>query len=104
MVDLRQINWMRQQWRSFRRLLFGAIGVIWLFCSVGIIWPHEQFWVRMSLLFMLLVSTLYALRLLWVTFRSLRDLDRRAAEIRCAEAASLQTQSTPSRVRAEPPG
>ena len=91
MVDLRQINWMKQQWRLFRRLLCGAVGVVWLFCSAGILLaPPEYFWVRMSMLFMLVLSTLYAVRLTWVTFRNLRALDRRAAEIRAEEALARQ--------------
>jgi hypothetical protein len=96
MVDLRQIGWMKQQWRRFRQLLFGAVGVIWLFCCAGILFaPADYFWVRMSLLFMLAVSSLYALRLTWVAFRSLRKLDRRAAEIRAEETLAGQQQSAP---------
>ena len=44
MNDLRQITWMRSQWKRFRNLIWGATGAIWLICSSGILfWAKKIF-------------------------------------------------------------
>lgn len=96
--DLRQIAWMRQQWRRFRQLLWGATGAVWLLCCSGILLAsEEQLLIRLALLLMLLLSSIYAIRL-WLGARGeIKELERQAIELRVAMNEQKKGQSKPSR-------
>jgi hypothetical protein len=97
-TDLRQIAWMRQQWRRFRQLLWGATGAVWLLCCTGIILANEeQLLVRLALLLMLLLSSIYAIRLWLDARREIKGLERQAIELRVAMNEQKKGQSKPSR-------
>lgn len=86
-MNLRDIAWMRVQWKRFRRVLGGATGVVWLLCCTGIILMGGEeeiqwFWARMALLFMLASSTAVSLWLFFTAWREMRRLKDLAAEIR----------------------
>ncbi|MEW6749945.1 MAG: hypothetical protein AB1505_03095 [Candidatus Latescibacterota bacterium] len=81
--DLRRIAWLRLQWRSYCRLLWGATASVWLLCATGVVLlGSDRFIVRAALGFMMLVSTAYTVRLLFHARRQARDLERRAVEVR----------------------
>lgn len=67
MLELHDIAWMRLQWKSFKRLLGGATGMVWLLFSSGVPFlPEEEegetsFWLRISLLVYLFISTVISL-------------------------------------------
>jgi len=85
-TDLRQIYWMRSQWKRFRQILFGSTGAAWLVCCAGIIWlGQEQFLLLLSLVFMLFVVTGLFIYLLIVIRRELKALERDALELRAAQ-------------------
>lgn len=96
MVDLRQLAWMRLQWKRFRRLLWGATGAVWLVCCSGILLAGEdQLLVRAALLLMLVASTACSIRLLLTIRRETKALDRRAIEIRTALVREKQVKTRP---------
>ena len=97
MVDLRQIAWMRLQWKRFRHLLWGATGAVWLVCCSGIILAEEdQLLVRAALLLMLVASTVCSIRLLFTIRRETKALERRAIELRVALMREKQAKMRPS--------
>ena len=67
MLELRDIAWMRLQWKRFKHLLSGATGMVWLLFSSGVPFPPQEeedetsFWARISLLVYLFISTLVSL-------------------------------------------
>ncbi|MFT5091040.1 MAG: hypothetical protein ACI906_000474 [Candidatus Latescibacterota bacterium] len=84
--DLRQIYWMRSQWKRFRHILWGSTGAAWLVCCAGIILlGHEQFLLMLALVFMFLVVTGLFIYLLIVIRRELKALEREAIEVRAAQ-------------------
>jgi len=96
MVDLRQIAWMRLQWKHFRRLLWGATGAVWLVCGSGILLTGEdQLLVRAALLLMFAASTACSIRLLLTVRRETKALERRAIEIRAALVREKQAKTHP---------
>jgi len=97
MVDLRDVAWMRVQWKVFRRILLAATGVVWLLCSSGIILLKDDeqfqwFYARMALLLMLVVSTGVSLWLFVVAWRELRHLRRVARELRLTQLRAEQEE------------
>ena len=85
--DLRQITWMRGQWKRFRRILWGCSGAAWLLCCAGIIIVgQEQFLIMVALAFMFLVVTGVFIYLFFVSRRESKDLERKAIAIRAALA------------------
>lgn len=104
MVDLRDVAWMRVQWKVFRRILFGATGFVWLLCSSGIILLKDDeqfqwFYARMSLLLMLVVSTGVSLWLFAVAWRELRHLKKMATELQLEQLRAAQEKQEASRRR-----
>ena len=104
MVDLRDVAWMRVQWRVFRRILLGATAVVWLLCSSGIVLLRDDeqfqwFYVRMALLAMLVASTLVSLWLFGAAWRELRHLKQVGTEIRLAQLRAEQEKRKPKRRR-----
>ena len=95
MIDLRDIAWMRVQWKRFRRMLGGATGMIWLLCSSGVIFiggeeEHQWFYARMALLCMLIASTVVSIWLFVAARRELKELDRVAVEMQAEEAQTAK--------------
>lgn len=91
MSDLGDILWMRNQWQRFRRLLLGAIGLVWALCTSGILVlnsedPAQWFYTRWALLGLLTVATLVAVWLFAHATREIRSLGRLAVEARLEEA------------------
>ena len=96
MVDLRQIAWMRLQWKRFRRLLWGATGAIWLVCCGGVLLAgDDQLLVRAALLLMLVASTACSIRLLLTARRETKALERRAIEMRAALVQEKKAKMRP---------
>jgi hypothetical protein len=95
---------MRHQWRRFRRLLSGALGVVWLLCTSGILYlpteedPTQWYYARMALLAMLAASTLVTLWLWARATREIRHLSQRATEARL-EAARREREERRKRPR-----
>lgn len=86
-TDLRQIYWMRSQWKRFRRILWGSSGAAWLVCCAGIIFlGEEQFLLLLALVFMLFVVTGLLIYLLVVVHRELKVLEREAIQLRAAQS------------------
>ena len=84
--DLRQIYWMRSQWKRFRHILWGSTGAAWLVCCAGIILlGHEQFLLMLALVFMFLVVTGLFIYLLIVIRREFKALEHEAIEVRAAQ-------------------
>jgi len=97
MVDLRQIAWMRLQWKRFRRLLWGALGAVWLVCCSGILLAgEEQLLVRAALLVMLVASTVCSVVLFLIARRETKALERQALEIRAEMTRERQAKMHPS--------
>ena len=95
--DLRQIAWMRLQWKRFRRLLLGATGAVWVLCSSGILLAgEEEFLVRIALLAMLVTATGLSLRYFWSAHREIKELERKTIEIRAALIQEKQTKARKS--------
>ncbi len=92
MLELRDVAWMRLQWKRFRRLLGGATGMFWLLCSNGVLFlPEEEdgetwFWARISLLVCLFCSTIVSLWLYIAARREIKRLERVSADMRIEEA------------------
>ena len=94
-LDLRQISWMRLQWKRFRNLLWGGTGAVWLLCCSGILLVDEKlFVVRIALLIMLAVSTGLGAWLFWAARREIKLLERKAIE---ARAEALRKAKSPER-------
>ena len=93
-LDLRQIAWMRLQWKRFRNLLWGGTGAVWLLCCSGILLVDEgQFLVRMALLIMLAVSTVLGVWFLWTARREIKTLERMAIEVRAEAIRNAKAHS-----------
>jgi len=87
-LDIRQIGWIRQQWKRFRRLLWGALGGVWLFCCVGILYLtefQEGIALPLAMVIMLVISTVVGAYLHVVVYRRLKELDRMIIERRAEE-------------------
>ena len=83
--DLRQIAWMRVQWKRFRRILWGCSGAAWLLCCASIILVGpEQFMILVSLVFMFLVVTGVFIYLFFVSRQERKTLEQKAIAIRTA--------------------
>jgi small-conductance mechanosensitive channel len=96
---------MRQQWKRFRRMLWGAVGAVWLFCCVGILYLTtftESFVLPMALLLMLVLTTGVGLHLMIVVYRRLKELERMIVEQRAAELQE-QAKRAPGAAAAVPP-
>ena len=107
MVDLRDVAWMRVQWRIFRRILLGATGVVWLLCSSGIVLlrddeQYQWFYVRMALLVMLAASTVVSLWLFVVAWRELRHLKHVGTEIQLEQLRAQHEKRQAKRRRRRP--
>lgn len=108
-MDLRDLAWMRAQWKRFRRVLSGATGVVWLMCCTGIILmggeeETQWFWARMALLFMLASSTAVSVWLFFTAWREMRRLHDLAASIRIEQMeAERQEKKRKRRRPAAPP-
>lgn len=98
-IDLRQITWMRAQWKRFRRILWGCSGAAWLVCCAGIILVgQEQFLVMLALVFMFVVVTGVFIYLFFVSRRESKNLERQASAIRTAlaeQALAARNEDTP---------
>ena len=82
-VNLRQIPWMRAQWKRFRRILWGCSGAAWLFCCAGIIFVgQKQLPVLIALAFMVLIVTGVFIYLFYVSRRDSKNIERQAIAIR----------------------
>ncbi len=93
-TDLRQIYWMRSQWKRFRRILWGCTGAAWLVCCAGIILlGEEQFLLLLALVFMFMVVSGLLVYLLIVVRRELKMLERDAIELRAAQSQPEGKQS-----------
>jgi len=106
-MELRDIAWMRVQWKRFQRVLGGATGVVWLMCCSGIILMGNQeevqwFWARMSLLFMLASSTAVSLWLFYTAWREMRRLKALAADLRVAQLQAEREKKKRHRGRRKP--
>ena len=104
-MQLRDIAWMRLQWKRFKRLLGGATVMVWLLCSSGIIFlPVEEteevswFWARIALLVCLVLSTVAGLWLFISARREIKKLERLGAEMRLEEVRA-QRERAPRRHR-----
>ena len=85
MLDLRQLTWMVQQWRRFRRLVLAATGAIWVLCCSGVLLlPEEDFIPRIALLAMLILCTGVGIYLTVVARREIKQLERLIIESRTA--------------------
>ena len=86
-VDLRQITWMRAQWKRFRRILWGCSGAAWLFCCAGILFVgQKQLPILIALAFMFLIVTGVFIYFFYVSRRESKNLERQAIAIRTALA------------------
>ena len=97
MPDLKDILWMRLQWKRFRRMLGGALGLVWLLCCSGIVFigaedDNEWFAARMALLAMLVASSGVTVWLFIVAQRELRSLRVMADTLRL-EAANAKHEA-----------
>lgn len=107
MLDTRQIGWIRQQWKRFRRLLWGALGGVWLFCCVGILYLtefQEGIALPLAMLVMLVVSTVVGAYMHVVVYRRLKELDRMIIEKRAEELRDRGHQAAGSGSAGAPPG
>ena len=69
-------------------MLWGAVGAVWLFCCVGILYLTEfepGFALPMAMMVMLLLSTVVGAYLQWITHRRLKELSRMIIEKRAEE-------------------
>ena len=95
-TDLRQIAWMQQQWKRFRRLVWGSAGAVWMLCGSGILLlAEEAFIVRMALLLMLIVSVALTVYLLVAARRERKRLDRLTIEMRALQQQEKTQKSAP---------
>ena len=86
-ADLRQITWMRAQWKRFRRILWGCSGAAWLFCCAGILFVgQKQLPILIALAFMFLIVTGVFIYFFYVSRRESKNLERQAIAIRTALA------------------
>ena len=84
-VDLRQITWMRAQWKRFRHILWGCGGAAWLLCCAGIIFVgQKQLPVLIALALVFLIVTGVFIFLFYVSRRESKNLERQAIAIRTA--------------------
>ncbi len=103
MLELRDVAWMRLQWKRFKRLLGGATGMVWLLCSSGVlILPEEEdgvtwFWARISLLVCLFLSTIVSLWLYIAARREIKRLERVSSDMRIEEAKEQRERTAPRR-------
>ena len=96
-IELRQISWMQQQWKRFRRLIWGSAGAMWVLCGSGILLLSEEaFIVRMALLVMLIVSVVLTIYLLVAARRERKRLDRLMIEMRALQQQEKAQKSAPS--------
>lgn len=107
--ELRDIIWMRQQWRSFRRLLIGAISAVWVMCTSGLLIlrvddaeAEQWFYARMSLLIMLGASSLVTVWLFARATREISQLGRDATDMRLAQIRKGREEKRQQRPRRPP--
>ena len=98
MLHLRDIAWMRLQWKRFKRLLGGATGLVWLLFSSGVLFlPEEEdgetwFWARISLLVCLVLSTIVSVWLFFAARREIKRLEGVSADMRIEQAEALRAR------------
>ena len=86
-VDLRQITWMRAQWKRFSRNFWGCSGAAWLLCCAGIIFVgQKQLPVLIALALVFLIVTGVFIFLFYVSRRESKNLERQAIAFRTALA------------------
>ena len=74
-ADLRQIHWMRTQWKRFRRILWGCTVAAWMLCCAGIILVGaEQLLILVALVFLFFVVTGVFIYLLFISRRETKKL------------------------------
>jgi hypothetical protein len=82
-MDLRQIGWVRSQWKRFRSTLCVCTGIAWVICCAGIVLvDRENLPILLGLAFMLAVVTGLSIYLLWTIRRQLQALDKQAIKRR----------------------
>ena len=82
MVNLRQIAWIRREWKRFLTTLFVATFGVWVFCCLGIVVVGAEYpMVRLALFFMLLASTGAWAYFSVSSWRELRQLKRLATDL-----------------------
>ena len=102
MNDLRQIAWMRRQWRRFLLLLWGATALLWPLCLSGALFlGPEAVPVRLALLAMLALTTGACVRFSREACRRLAELEHQAAAARAHSV--LKEQKAARRPGAPPP-
>lgn len=88
-IDLRQIAWMRSQWKRFRHILCICTGIAWLVCCAGIVLlGRDDLPILLAMIFMLLIVTGLFAYLLLMTRRELKSLDAQAVELRAQATRS----------------
>jgi hypothetical protein len=107
--ELRDIIWMRQQWRSFRRLLIGAISAVWVMCTSGLLIlraadpeAEQWFYARLALLTMLGASTLVTVWLFAKANLEISQLGRDATDLRFAQIRKDREEKGQQRPRRPP--
>lgn len=82
-IDLRQLSWVINQWKRFRRVLCVCTGLAWCICCTGIALSEpEDLLIILSLAFMLIAVTGLSAHLLWTIRRELQSLDKQVVELR----------------------
>lgn len=82
-VDLRQLSWIRTQWKRFRRVLCICTALAWCICCTGLALSGlENLPIAIGLAFMLLVITVFSSHLLYTIRRELKSLDKQAVKLR----------------------
>jgi len=104
LTELREILWMRVQWKRFRRVLRVTTVLVWLMCSGGIIFigaeeENQWFYARMALVLMLIVSTGVSVWLLLLARRELKGLDQMAEDVRQQEETEPRKKKKTSKRR-----
>ena len=103
MLQLRDIAWMRLQWKRFKQLLGGATVMVWLLCSSGILYFSPAgtetedelpwFWIRIALLVCLILSTVVGAWLFFSARREIKKLEALGTEMRLEEARAQQERN-----------
>lgn len=104
--QLRDIVWIRQQWRTFRRILIGGITAVWVMCTTGIVFlrsddpeVEQWFYARMALLFMLGAASLVTVWLFARATREISQLGREATEMRLTQIRKDREEKRQQRPR-----